>query len=134
MNPHSPLLFASLDLSRAPLMMALGLALAVFTWRMAGRVRGGGRLPLLAGALLLGLGYSVLLPLQESGLLNRGHEGHDHARVTDTAAWNMSRVAVMNLGWLLLGGGLALHVRSARKSLPVSSPQSTSPSSHESLA
>lgn len=127
-------MLASLDLSRAPLMMALGLALLVFTWRMAGRVRGGGRLPLLAGAVLLGLGYSVMLPLQESGILNRGHEGHDHARVTETAAWNMSRVAVMNLGWLLLGSGLALHVRSARISLSVSSTQSPSPTSHESLA
>jgi hypothetical protein len=111
MNVPPPLMFASLDLSRAPLMMALGLALMVFTWRLAGRVRGGSRPLLQTGAILLGIGYAVMMPLQDSGILRAGHEGHRHELVTDTAAWRMSKVAVMNLGWLLLGCGLAMQLR-----------------------
>ncbi|MBN8460135.1 MAG: hypothetical protein J0M04_20090 [Verrucomicrobia bacterium] len=115
MKLHSPLMFASLDLSRVPLMMALGLALVVFTWRLAAHARRGRGL-LVSGALMLGLGYSVVLPLQDTGILNRGHEGHSHEQLTDSTAWKVSRGILMNTGWLLLGSGLALQVRAKRPS------------------
>lgn len=130
MKLHSPLMLASFDLSRAPLLMVLGLALVVFTWHMVSRSQGGGRRIMMTGALLLGIGYVILLPLQESGLLTAGHEGHGHDSVLDTAAWRVVKPVVMNLGWLLLGGGLALHVRSRR----AAAAKSNSPTHHESIA
>ena len=130
MDLNFPPMLASFDLSRAPLLVVLGLALVIGTWHLINRSPGGGRRLMMTGALLLGIGYVVLLPLQESGLL--AADGHGHESVIHSTAWQLGRLMVMNLGWLLLGGGLALHVRSHRTSLRNDNPPPED--SHESIA
>ncbi|MCF7675902.1 MAG: hypothetical protein K9N23_08480 [Akkermansiaceae bacterium] len=125
-------MLASFDLSRAPLLVVLGLALVIGTWHLINRNPGGGHRLMMTGALLLGIGYVVLLPLQESGLLAAGGQGHGHESVIHSTAWQLVRLVVMNLGWLLLGGGLALHARSNRTLLRNDNPQPKD--SHESIA
>lgn len=126
MTVHSPLILASFDYTRVPLMMLLGVALVIFTWRMLSHGEGRGRQLMMVGALLLGCGYAILLPLQDSGLLTTAHgdhAGHDHGGMVDTAMLDTAKLVVMNLGWLLFGGGLALRVSANRAPLANPIPQ-----------
>ena len=86
----------------------MAICLVLFAWRLC---RGSGpwtaRL-LMAGAVLLGLGYGVLLPLAEAGVIRPSSA----PGATDSQlAWQAVRTLVMNVGWLLLGAGLACHAR-----------------------
>ena len=63
----------------------------------------------MAGAVLLGLGYGVLLPLAEAGVIRPSSAP---GATESQLAWQAVRTLVMNVGWLLLGAGLACHARS----------------------
>lgn len=100
-------------------MMLLGVALVIFTWRMLSHGEGRGRHLMMIGALLLGCGYAILFPLQDSGLLaaacaDHAHAGHDHGGIEAAGMLDLAKLVVMNLGWLLFGGGLALRVSANR--------------------
>jgi len=128
MTVHSPLILASFDYTRVPLMMLLGVALVIFTWRMLSHGEGRGRHLMMIGALLLGTGYAILFPLQDSGLLTPAQSGlakavDAHCGIIDTAMLDTAKMVVMNLGWLLFGGGLALRVSANRTPLATQIPQ-----------
>jgi hypothetical protein len=64
----------------------------------------------MAGAVLLALGYSVLLPLYQAGvLLPLSLVGRLPGDPAVAMAWHVVKVVSMNGGWLLFGLGLALH-------------------------
>jgi hypothetical protein len=65
---------------------------------------------IVAGALLLGIGYAVLVPLYETGAIARFSP---KAQTISNSAmfWHAMKQVVMNSGWLLFGLGLAIHAK-----------------------
>ena len=105
-------LLLSMEASRPAFMMVTGLFLLVVAWRLVhGRSGWASRL-ILAGALLLAFGYSVLVPLYQAGLIETFRPGrHIHGDPTVVLGWHVVRLFSMNAGWFLFGLGLALHAR-----------------------
>lgn len=136
---HEILPLGSIEAVRPVFMIVMGVSLMLLVWRFTKGVPGwSGRL-LLAGALLLGFGYTVVLPLNEAGKIQSvAAARHFQGDVATALAWQTLRTASMNLGWLALGVGLALHARSfsAAARRPAAARTSPSPHSrpHESVA
>jgi hypothetical protein len=126
--PFVPLL-ASTEAFRPVFMIVMGAFLLLTAWRMT---RGtGGRAPrtLMAGAVLLALGYSVVMPLYQAGVLvPLSMVGILPVDPDLALAWHIVKVVSMNGGWLLFGLGLALHAgifETAASPAPVESPSSS---------
>jgi hypothetical protein len=101
---------ASLAAARPVFWIVMGIFLMVIAWRISRSTSPWTRRFLLAGAVLLGFGYAILLPLYETGYLERFHKGaHHHGSETSAMVWHALRMLVMNSGWLLLGIGLAMQ-------------------------
>lgn len=105
-----PVVIASLDAARPVFLIVMGLALLIFTWRLAAGARTWPARLMVAGSLMLAFGYSVVLPGYEGGLIPRlGQPG-----LTDPASaqgWHLVMMVTMNLGWLVFGTGIALHAK-----------------------
>ena len=127
--PSIPVL-ASVDAFRPVFMIVMGAFLLLTAWRMTRGTTGWAPRTLLGGAFLLALGYSVVMPLYQAGVLVPLSMVGVAPVDPDTAlAWHVVKVVSMNGGWLLLGLGLALHAgifETAKSPAPVASP-STSP-------
>jgi len=128
----------SIEAIRPVFMIVMGVSLMLLVWRFSKGVPGwSGRL-MLAGALLLGFGYSVILPLNETGKIQSvAAARHFQGDVATALAWQLVRASSMNIGWLALGLGLALHARSfAPARRPAAARISPAPHSrsHESVA
>lgn len=107
--PHVPVL-ASVEAFRPVFMIVMGAFLLLTAWRMTRGTSGWAPRTLMAGALLLTIGYSVLLPLYQAGvLLPLSLVGRLPGDATVAMAWHVVKVVSMNGGWLLFGLGLALH-------------------------
>lgn len=107
--PPAPVL-ASVDAFRPVFMIVMGAFLLLTAWRMTRGTSGWAPRTLMAGALLLTIGYSVLLPLYQAGvLLPLSLVGRLPGDATVAMAWHVVKVVSMNGGWLLFGLGLALH-------------------------
>jgi hypothetical protein len=105
-------LSALIDAFHPIFMIVMGISLAIVAWRFARTASVWNARLILAGGLLLGFGYGVVLPLDESGLRAALAPWASSQGVTAEAfAWHTVELAVMNGGWLLLGIGMALHVR-----------------------
>ncbi len=103
---------ASLAAVRPVFWIVMGIFLLVIAWRISRTTSPWTRRFLLAGAVLLGCGYAVLLPLYETGRLERFYQGaHYHGSETTAMVWHAIKMLVMNTGWLLLGIGLAMHAK-----------------------
>lgn len=126
--PHVPLL-ASIDAFRPVFMIVMGAFLLLTAWRMTRGTTGWASRTLMAGALLLALGYSVLLPLyQAEVLVPLSMVGRIPADATVALGWHILKVVSMNAGWLLFGLGLALHAgifESEKSPAPVESSATT---------
>ena len=117
-------------------LIVMGISLMVIAWRLASTSgRWTSRL-LVAGALLLAFGYSILLPMYEGGVIRFFAPDQPLSLVSaDTLAWHVVKVTVMNTGWLLFGLGVALHANLFGLSSPGSHPQtSPHPRPHDHLA
>jgi hypothetical protein len=90
-------------------LVVMGISLAVVAWRFAQHASVWNARLIVAGGLLLGFGYAVVLPLDESGLLTP--LASSQGVTAETLAWHVVKLAVMNGGWLLLGTGMALHAK-----------------------
>lgn len=127
--PSIPVL-ASVDAFRPVFMIVMGAFLLLTAWRMTRGTTGWAPRTLLGGAFLLALGYSVVMPLYQAGVLVPLSMVGVTPVDPDTAlAWHVVKVVSMNGGWLLLGLGLALHAgifETAKSPAPVASP-TTSP-------
>lgn len=95
---------ASMAAVRPVFMIVMGLSLMIFAWRLARTTHGWTSRWLVGGALLLGFGYALLLPMTMA-------RGHVHGDATNAIAWDVVKTVTMNVGWLSLGIGLARHAR-----------------------
>ncbi len=127
--PHVPTL-ASVDAFRPVFMIVMGAFLLLTAWRMTRGTTGWTPRTLLAGAFLLALGYSVIMPLYQAGVLIPVSQiGVLPVDPATALAWHIVKVVSMNGGWLLFGLGLALHAgifETVKSSAPVQAPH-TSP-------
>ena len=105
---HSPL--ASIEAVRPVFMVVMGTFLMVIAWRLCKSADGWAARLIVAGALLLGIGYAVIVPLYETGAIARFSP---KAQTISNSAmfWHAMKQVVMNSGWLLFGLGLAIHAK-----------------------
>lgn len=97
----------------------MGVFLFLYAWRLAQRSTPWTGRFMVAGAVLLAVGYTLVLPLYEAGLVERyaAARQHYHGAAETALAWHVVKLVVMNFGWLVFGTGLALHAKVLR--LPV---------------
>ncbi len=115
-------------------MIVMGVFLMIVTWRLAKDAEGWAPRLMVAGALMLGLGYSLLMPLYEAGKIERYHPA---AALQDPAialACHAVKLVVMNTGWLVFGLGLSMHVGMFRLPAAKKAAKPQTISGHESVA
>ena len=112
---------ASIEAIRPVFMIVMGVFLMVIAWRLCQTTKGWTARLIISGALLLGFGYSFLLPMYDAGLIER----FTPASSPSALAWHSVKLVVMNCGWLFFGLGLALHAQVFSISPP---PRKLSPS------
>ncbi len=126
----------SIEAMRPVFMIVMGVFLIVIAWRICNCTKGWTARMIISGALLLGFGYAVMLPLYESGSIERlSPQGRYHGCGANAIAWHSVKLVAMNSGWLLLGLGLAMHSKVFTAAAPRRQITSPTPhSSHESVA
>lgn len=98
-------LLGSIEGARPVFHIVIGMFLMIFAWRLAVRAPQWTARFLMAGAFMLGFGYTLLLPLAEAGFIDSGLP----RSTANLAAWMAVKTVTMNLGWLCFGCGLAAH-------------------------
>lgn len=122
--PPIPVL-ASIGAVRPVFLIVMGLCLMIFVWRLASGATDWAARLMVAGSLLLGFGYAVMLPLYEAGIIERMGSGILLENSGTALAWHAVKLVVMNGGWFVLGTGLAMHagILPSPASRRVASPQ-----------
>lgn len=105
---HSPL--ALIDSTRPVFLVIMAISLILFVWRLARHCEGWSGWLLMSGAILLGFGYGVVLPMIEAEAFNAFTQ-HHHVISTAMATLQVIKQVTMNLGWLMLGMGFAFHTK-----------------------
>lgn len=100
---------ASIEAARPVFMIVMGMCLLLIAWRLSKSAGVWASRLMVAGALLLAFGYALLLPMYEAGVLKP--YSPRHGLDADAMAWQVVKMTVMNLGWLLFGLGLAIHAK-----------------------
>ena len=119
---------------RPVFLIVMGVFLMLIAWRLAKTSGVWTARLLVAGALLLGFGYAVIMPLFAAGVIENYLPGrHYHGSAATVVAWHLVRMAVMNTGWLLFGLGLAMHAKIFSSPAPRPRAQARSYSPHESI-
>lgn len=109
----------SIEAVRPVFLIVMGVFLTLIAWRLARTSDTWPARLLVAGALLLGFGYAVLLPLYEAEVLTPySPNAHQHGDATHILAWHAAKVVVMNAGWLLFGIGVAMHAKILKSPAP----------------
>lgn len=98
---------------RPVFLILMGLALLLVAWRLARHRSGWPTRVLVAGALLLAIGYGVVLPLYDARILVPLSLVMfvPDADPATALGWHLVKLVSMNGGWFLFGLGLALHAR-----------------------
>ena len=129
--PPDVLPLASIGAMRPVFMVVMGAFLLLTAWRMTRGTSGWAPRILMAGALLLAIGYSVVMPLYQAGILvPLSQLGRVPGDAATALAWHVVKVVSMNGGWLTFGFGLAMHAgifETEKSPAPVESPNSSSP-------
>lgn len=128
---------ASIEAVRPVFLIVMGVFLMLIAWRLAKTSTVWTARTLIAGALLLGFGYAVMMPMYEAGVLRYySAKASYHGDGASVLAWHAVKLVVMNAGWLLFGTGVAMHARVfGSKSAARSSRVEIRPHpSHESIA
>jgi hypothetical protein len=134
MNQPPFLVLASVEAVRPVFMIVMGVFLLVVAWRMSRETQGWTARLMMAGAIMLSFGYSILVPMYEAGKIEKFYPG---AHLHDPAAalgWHAVKLVVMNAGWLVFGLGLGLHSGLLRMPAALKSPGTRTVSTHESIA
>lgn len=105
-----PPLLGSIEAVRPVFLMVMGVFLMVIAWRLSKTSDGWAARMIVAGALLLGFGYAVMMPLYDAGIIERyAPMRHYHGSAATALAWHSVKMISMNSGWLLFGLGVAMH-------------------------
>jgi len=127
--PPDVLPIASISAMRPVFMIVMGAFLLLTSWRMTRGTSGWTPRILVAGALLLAIGYSVVMPLYQAGvLIPLSQIGVSSAEAASALGWHVVKTVSMNGGWLVFGFGLALHAgifETEKSSAPVEAPSSS---------
>jgi len=125
----------SIEAVRPVFLIVMGVFLMLLGWRLAKTSGTWTARSLVAGALMLGFGYAVMMPLYEAKLIEPfSPKGHYHGAAASAVAWHVVKLMVMNLGWLLFGIGIALHANILGSPAPRPRVHSRNSSPHESIA
>lgn len=100
---------ASVDAVRPVFMIVMGVFLMLVVWRLADNSEGWAARMMVAGAILLGFGYALVVPLYEAGKIERYYPGTPMHDPATALAWHAVKLVVMNSGWLVFGLGLGIH-------------------------
>jgi hypothetical protein len=112
MSSNGFMTLASIEAARPVFLIVMGVFLTLITWRLAKTSSKWTARLLIAGALLLGFGYAVMMPLYEAGVLKSySPRAQYHGDVASIMAWHAVKLVVMNAGWLLFGLGIAMHAK-----------------------
>jgi sulfite exporter TauE/SafE len=103
-----PLLLASIESIRPVFLIVMGISLLMLAWRLSKEASPWSGRFIITGAMLLALGYSVVMPLYEAGKIEHISE-HIHGDMASAMAWHVVKLVSMNTGWFFFGLGLALH-------------------------
>jgi hypothetical protein len=125
----------SIEAVRPVFMIVMGVFLLLLGWRLAKTSGVWTSRVLVAGALMLGFGYGVMLPMYEAGVIEKyaATRTHYHGSAETAIGWHAVKLVVMNAGWLVFGLGLAMHAsilgnlapRKPLKTIRISNPSST---------
>lgn len=104
-------MLGSIEAIRPVFWMVMGFFIFLYAWRLAQRSEPWTARLLVAGALLLSFGYTLVLPMYEAGLLEHyaAQRRHYLGDAASALGWHVVKLSVMNIGWLVFGFGLALH-------------------------
>jgi hypothetical protein len=103
---------ASIEAVRPVFLIVMGVFLTLIAWRLAKTSGIWTARLMISGALMLGFGYAVMLPLYEAGVLKYySPQARYHGDAASILAWHAVKLVVMNAGWLLFGIGIAMHAR-----------------------
>ena len=129
------LALGSIEAVRPVFLMVMGIFLSIIAWRLAKTSGTWTARTLVAGALLLGFGYVVMMPLYEARIIAPlSSKGHSHGGAETALAWHVVKMVVMNIGWLLFGIGIAMHANIFGSPAPRPRAQTRPISAHESVA
>lgn len=135
MNFGTLLPLASITAVRPVFLIVMGVSLVLIAWRLSKITSGWTARLIVSGALLLGFGYALLLPMYEAGIIEPVSSRGIYRGAADAAvAWNTVKTVVMNGGWLLFGLGVALHARVFSPAPPRRQPATSPIAHHESIA
>jgi len=96
--------------TRPVFMIVMGISLMIFALRMSKTAGGRAGWLMVPGAMALCLGYAVLVPLYDAGLIPRISPGRDLAAFSaSTIFCHVAKLVLMNAGWLAFGLGAAMH-------------------------
>jgi len=127
--PPDVLPIASISAMRPVFMIVMGAFLLLTTWRMTRGTTGWAPRVLIAGALLLAIGYAVVIPLYQAGILTPLSQiGISSADAASALGWHVVKTVSMNGGWLVFGLGLAMHAgifETEKSTAPVEAPSSS---------
>ena len=109
-TPLATLMTDPLAAMRPVFLILMGLSLLLVAWRLTRRSGGWSGRFLMAGAILLAVGYALVLPLYEARLLVPISmiTYYPNADAGTALGWHLLKVVSMNGGWLLFGTGLAI--------------------------
>ena len=133
MNICMPSPLASIEAVRPVFMIVMGVFLLIIAWRLSQVTRGWTARLIVSGAFLLGLGYIVLMPMYEAGLIEPFGRGRYHGSAATAMAWQTVKLIIMNAGWLLLGLGIAMHAKIFAAPSPALKTSPTLIASHDSV-
>ncbi len=113
------LVLGSIDAIRPVFLIVMGLFLMIVAWRLCHSSTGWTARVIAAGALLLGLGYGLIVPMYHAGLIRPYSPAAPHqGDVSIAMAFHAVKILTMNGGWLLFGIGIAMHAKLLGKPAP----------------
>jgi len=130
------LTLGSIEAARPVFMIVMGVFMLLFAWRLAKVSDAWTSRLLIAGALMLAFGYCFMVPLYEAGILEPYSPArlHYHGSPATALGWHVTKLVVMNLGWLVMGLGFAMHAKILASPFPRLSREIQLPSPNESVA
>jgi hypothetical protein len=113
MSNFIPPPLSSIEAVRPVFLIVMGVFMLLIAWRLAKSAGLWTARVMVFGALMLAIGYAVILPLYEAGVVERyaPEKRHYHGSEAVALGWHAVKIVVMNIGWLAFGTGLAMHAR-----------------------